>query len=221
MSTLAELRSSIRNQLVGQVPTDDTRLRNRFIDYKIREIRSLLINQQARRGLGVDQGYYQTLSCLTIDKDRLICSGYDSGVVQPYIQIPVPEDFRGAIAFLGTVDHSMSFEYKPLSAFLMAVPDRFCVQQAMYTVIGDRAYLKFPPAGLELLTMTAVLQDPAKNKCITDFERTPYPLPQHMVHSLEVICIKQLLATLPIAADTENDATDEGAPERTNPQAIA
>lgn len=208
MPTLIELRSSIRNQIIGQVGTDDTRYRSLFIDHEIRAVRSILINQQGRSGLGVDPAYYQELTCLTIEEGSVVCEGYDSGESLLYVTMPAVEGLRGAIAYLGTIDGRTAFQRRSISSFMSKATPRFCKPFPNYAIIGDRAYVRDVPSGLEFLRMVAVLEDPAKNKCVTDFERQPYPIPQNRVHELEVICIKQLLATLPIQPDSLNDAAD-------------
>lgn len=213
MPTLQELRSSIRNQCIGQVGTDDTRLRARFIDKLIRDKRSVLIKRSGDRGLGVDQAYYQELRCLKIQEDEIVCEGYRSGVRHKYVEVPALESFPGSVAYLGTVDGKTQFMGRGLTAFLNAIPGRFCHKKPVYSVIGDRAYLKFIPHDLKVLRLFAVLEDPSKNTCITDFEVTMYPIPNNQVHTLEVMAIKQLLATIPIEPDTTNDAADRAIPQ--------
>ena len=209
MPSLRELRASIRNQAAGHIVTDDTRLRNRFIDKLIRDKRSALIMSEAKRGLGVDPHYYQTISCLNIEDDELVCDGENTGVIVKSVKTPPVESFRGSIAHFGSIDHSFQFEYRALSAFINYTNGRFCSDRPVYTITAGKSYLKNIPAGMCVVKLIAVLENPQDDTCIKDFERTDYPIPNSRVHTLELMCLKQLMSTAGIVPDEMNNAADD------------
>jgi hypothetical protein len=208
MPRLSEIRSSILDQITGHLPTDDTRFDLEFIENLVREKRSLLIHDRAKTGLGVESAYYQDLSCLTITQEKLLCGGEDAGGVHACITVPSIERFRGAIAYLGRTSGDRPFGELGLSAFLRNAPDRFCRHTPVFTVLPGKIYLKNVDPGMETVRMIAVLEDPRADTCILDFEEAPYPVPAHALHQLELLCLKQMMSTLPIRPDRVNDGQD-------------
>lgn len=218
MPTLAEIRDSLLSQLTGHIPSDDHRIRYGMLDKILRDKRSQVVNSQARNGLGVESAYYQIMDCLTIKSGEIECDGEGTGFTFDYVDLPDTESFQGAIAYLGPIDGATPFQARSFNAFMRPVPERFCNQRPIYTIVSDRAYIRYQPAGLEKLRLNAVLTDPATNSCILNFENTIYPIPAHMVPVIETICLKQLLSTLPIAGDIKNDGADLSLPTgRVNP----
>lgn len=217
MPTIAQLRNSIRNQVVGQVPTDDTRLRDRFIDYLIRTIRSQMASEDSSRGTGIDQAFYQTIDCLEVKCGTVKCAGRTMEDTS-YVEIPVITSGRDGIAFLGSIDGS-GFSRRSLTAFVYGpLANRGGVKTPFFTVMVDRILLKNVPGSMKLLRMHAVLEDPMAKSCLPLTQNDAYPIPDNRVHQLELMCIKQLLATLPITADQVNDAQDDAVvPGRPNP----
>lgn len=217
MPTIAQLRNSIRNQVVGQVPTDDTRLRDRFIDYLIRTIRSQMASEDSARGTGIDQAFYQTIDCLEIKCGTVKCAGRTIEDTS-YVEIPVVTSGRDGIAFLGSVD-GIGFSRRSLTAFIYGpASNRGGVKKPFFTVMVDRILLKNVPGSMKLVRMQAVLEDPMTKSCLPLTQNDAYPIPDNRVHQLELLCIKQLLATLPITADQVNDAQDDAVvPGRPNP----
>lgn len=204
---LEEIRASIRDQVAGYVPNDDTRLRNEFIDKVIRDKRALMCRQQDTARFGNDPRYYQDMSCLEVSKEKIHCSGEFSGHSFWSVAVPQTIDVSGAIQYLGTIDLKTPFQYKGITAFLNNTGGRFCIKEPIYTFTTERAYLQNCP-DVELLRMIAILEDPRQNTCILDFEQDDYPFPSSHQHQLEVLCIKQILSTLQIPADQKNDAID-------------
>lgn len=217
MPTIAQLRNSIRNQVVGQLPTDDTRLRDRFIDYLIRSIRSQMASEDSERGTGIDQAFYQTLDCLEVKCGTVKCMGRELKDLS-YTEIPVVTAGRDGIAYIGSIDGN-GFSRRSTTAFIYGPEaSRFGVKHPFYTVIQDRILLKNIPGSMKYLRMYAVFEDPLAKTCLPLTQNDPYPLPDNRVHQLELLCIKQLLATLPITADQVNDAQDDAVvPGRPNP----
>jgi hypothetical protein len=208
MPALEEIRASLRRQLTGHKLTDDTRLEEPFIDYIIRSKRSVLIRDQAKPGLGVSAAYYQDMSCLKVETAKIVCDGRESGIEYQVVEVPQTESIRGAVAYLGLVNGTEPFQELGLSSFLMATGGRMCRTRPSFTMLDGKAYLKFIPDNLKVLRMIAILENPAENRCILDFDKTDYPIPNDKIHQLEVLCLKQLLSTNPIQGDTINDGSD-------------
>ena len=214
MPTLAEIRFSIRDQLVGQIGNDDGRLRYQFIDKVIRDKRSLLVNSYGKRGMGVDQQFYSMLDCLTLQCGAVECVGVPSGIRHHYITVPEVEAITGSIAYLGNITGSVPFEERAFVSFMQAVPGRFGKTQPIFTVVGRTALVKYQPAGLEFIRLNAILTDPIAGSCRVTAKEEPYPIPNDKLHELELLVIKQLLATQPIQPDRLNDAADGTLPAK-------
>lgn len=208
MPTLENLIISIRDQAIGQIGTDDTKVQESFVEKLIRDKRSLLINSQAKNGLGVDQAYYQVVDCLEIICGTVNCPGIPRGYKYHYVETKKIESFKGSIAYLGLIDGVHPFSQIPLSAFLNHVPVRFGKEYPVFTVIDGKALLKSPPSGVAYLRGIMVLENPVEGVCEEDAYRAEYPVPNSIVHQLELLCLKQLFSTLPIQPDTTNDAVD-------------
>lgn len=212
MPTLSELRSSIKEQMLGYMPTDDSRLEEPFLDHLIRSKRSLIIRERAKFGLGVDQAFYQDLTCLKVERAPIKCDGITTKTEYPRIPVPAVEQFRGSIAYLGKLNFKEPFAQLSLSAFLRSTTSRMCVTHPAYTLLDGYAYLSGLDLDTEIIRMVAVLENPAENKCILNFEDQDYPVPMDASHQLELLCLKQLMSTLPIRPDTSNNAQDDSAP---------
>ena len=221
MPTLEEIVFSIRDQAIGQIGTDDTKLQEAFLEKLVRDKRSLIINDQAKRGLGVDQSYYQVIDCLEVLCGEVECPGIPRGFKYYYVDIKEVESFAGSISYLGTIDGQNPFVRVSVSAFLTNLPSRFGKNYPVFTVVSGKALLKSPPSAVAFLRGIMVLENPTEGVCEEDAYRAQYPVPNSVMHQLELLCLKQLFSTLPIQPDTTNDATDKPeAPSNPNPNSI-
>ena len=218
MATLEQIRFSIIEQARGNIVTDDTRLRYGFIDHLVREKRALLLEQQRKRGMGVQLGFYQTINCLSIACGQVECAGYKSGVDQLYIDLPA--GVQQPIAFLGSVDGSTSFQYEPFMTFSMNPPGLFGRSKPRFTILENKALLRNVPTGITLLQLVAVLYDPLEKSCATLTARDEYPVPIGLLHQLELLCLRQLLSTSPIQPDVTSNASDDQQPARVDQRGL-
>lgn len=209
MATLEQIRASISGQALGYVPSDDRRLRKRFLDHVIRSVRSELIKDVARSGIGLAQDYYQRICCLEVLCDEIVCGQYRVPVNTRYLSIPNIENIPFNPSYLGPADGKTPFRRIPFSQFPFYTGGSFAKKEGAFALQGDKAFLHFP-SGLKAnsLCIYAILTDPTEDTCITLTEKDQYPIPQNMIHKLEIIALKQLLSTLPIKADEINDARD-------------
>jgi len=209
MPTIAELRSIIRGQLTGQVPVDDVRLRDRWIDQVMHQQRALLIAQYGR-GTGVPQSYYQIIDCLEIQCGEVECYGIKSGVKHNYIVVPLISSIRDAVSYLGTVDGQMNFTEMSLSGF-NAQGGRFGRKPPAFTLIQDKALLKdLPP--VKIIRLVAVLYNPSHGLCGQSIDDFLYPIDDEDIAKLTTLSIKQIASTLNIPPDIQNDAAGQVAP---------
>ena len=210
MPTLKQLRSSIRGQITGQVPSDETRFRDGFIDYQIRSVRSELIKDYARRGVGVPHAFYQRLCCLEVLCDTITCGTVPLPFKAHYLSVPSLENVPHNPSYIGTPDGSRQFSRVPFTSLHQYKGGSFGNGGA-YALVEDMAILKLPSDMLETkkLCLYGILEDPYKNMCIVDKENEEYPIPSNLVHKLEIMVLKQVLATLPIPPDTDNTSRDD------------
>lgn len=223
MPTLNEIVSSIRDQVTGRVPVDDTRLRNRFLFKLVADKRALLIRQEGERGLGISTNWTQTIDCLKVQQGTLSCEGRNTLFQQQYLDAPDLIQDHNSILYLGTLDGLTPFRYTGLSGFLHAMPGRFGKTTPVYTVNEGKILLKFNPCGLTYLRLVAALADPSdpdKAACALIKLDEHYPVPPAFVHQLELLVIKQLLSTQPIPADTVNNAMDDTGSTPVNPNTL-
>lgn len=221
MPTLNQIRNSIREQVTGYMATDDTRLEDGFIDNIVRTKRSLIIRDRAKNGLGVESAFYQDLPCIEVTHGSAMCEGVQLDPDESMAIIPAVEAFRGSIAYFGSVSGKHPYGEMGLSAYLNATGGRFCVSNPVYTKGVGVIRIKFMDKQVERVRLLAVLEDPAANSCLLDFEDSPYPVPLNIVHQLETLCLKQIMSTLPITPDTANNGTDDqGQSSRLNPNQL-
>ena len=209
MATLEQIRASITGQALGYVPNDDRRLRKRFLDHVIRSVRSELIKDFVKNSLGIPQGYYQRICCLDVLCDEIICDGYKVPINTKYLSIPQLENIPFNPSYLGPEDGKAPFRRIPFAQFPFYTGGSFGRKEGAFAIQNDKAFLHFPTGiHADSLCIYAILEDPTEKSCITLSEKDEYPIPQNMIHKLELIALKQILSTLPIKADEVNDARD-------------
>lgn len=216
MATLAEITFSIRNQLQGQVVTDDHRLRIPFIHHHIRNVRSLLLDEEISAGIGLDPAFLQIIDCLEVKCDRVVCNGRALPFATKYVDMPSISSKVGNPTYLGLVDGSLAFERLSYTAWLNFTGGSFAFRRPAYALVDGMAILKYIPPNTKWLRLVGALDDPINGGCMLLGENDTYPIPQRLVHKLELLVIKQLMSTLPIAGDPVNDAADPqtvGAPQ--------
>lgn len=203
MPTLEQISASIKRQASGQINSDDNRLEDRFLHKVIADKRKMLLQRDYGRGLGVAMSYYQQIDCLEVKCAAVECLGLPSGVTYHYVDLPAGTSDH--LAYLGKADGSLPFDHRPLMSFNSGIQGRFNITAPFFTVLQDRAFIKRIPDGMDLLRLVAILYDPVEMGCRRLLASESYPIPDANVHELEVLVLKQLLSTLPIPADLNND----------------
>lgn len=221
MPTLAEIRHSIIDQVSGRFPTDDSRLRFLFIEKLMSDKRALLLAEQMKGSLSLDVAWMTVVDCLDVQCGPVSCAGYVTELKEHYVMLPAIMTGRRAIQYFGT-PAGQAFENVSMLSFSSGSNTLLGKAQPVYTIVDGRAIIKNIPYGLKKIRIVAILKDPHKDEngidCLPAAENREYPIPAELVHKLELLCIKQLLSTLPIAPDDTNDGADKNQqPGRPNP----
>lgn len=206
--TLAEIGYSIRNQVKGYYSTDDERIDIQLIYDKAWDVRSLLIKEDYRKFKKINDQDFTTECCLKVECDLIICDGYSSGEKEYYVTLPKIEGSLGyhGIKYFGTVDKKTPFRRMNYQGYLYSDHEKYTGSVSSFTLVDDKAILKnLPTDGLKYVCLIGVLEDP-RSVCDED---KPFPIARHLVHKLELIVIQQLMSTLQIGPDENNNARDD------------
>lgn len=203
-------------QVSGYIPSDDRRLRRRFVGHEVRNVRSMLLKEASASGIGVDREWYQRICCLEVNCETISCNGAPLPFRTHYIELPSLESIPFNPSYLGTVDMAISFRQIPFGQFHYYTGGSFSTKQPAYAIIDNKALLKLPSNLLEVknLCLFGVLSDPLEDTCVPLTENDPYPIPTNVIHKLELLVIKQLLATVQLQGDEQNTGRDEQAEQR-------
>ena len=211
MKNFNEIAYSIRNQVKGYFSTDDERIDIELIYKMMANVRSLLIKEDYKLNKRVAEDYYQECPCLEIQCGKIECAGISIKSDTFYIELPDIEDVTGAIKYLGTADLAIPFTQKTYQGLIYNDGNKYTSNIPIYTTIDNKAILKnLPTPNMKYINLVAVFEDPngCANKCYQNAEEMAYPTPNNIIHKLELICIKQLMSTLPVLPDERNNATD-------------
>lgn len=209
--SLNEIVASIRNQLIGHIGTDDTRIQESFIESQVLSVRSTLLAQEQALNRPVSDDYYQVIDCIEVKCDPIVCKGITSSHYDTYAELPGTEAVGMGIVYLGSVDGNVQFTEKSYAGYLHGNYALASSRLPYYTIIDDKAFIKnMPDKSIKYLRLVAILTDPLQQMpgCRYDAKEMDFPMPQNMVYQLEVIVLKQLFSTLQIQADQTNNATD-------------
>ena len=208
--SLDKIVYTIKNQLTGHAPADDSRLGGEFIEDQILDVRSILIKDSFIADRYLNDDYFQHYDGLLIETVK---QEMPSGISDEYPELfsVLPALVTGVgfsnIKYLGTQDGRHSFTRLSMSGFISTDGRQFTSEESFYTVNGAKAqYKNLPNLGMTYAKMIAVVYDP---RVVPNFDRTlEFPVPAGMIHKLELIVLKQMLSTLGIPPDVLNDAQD-------------
>ena len=210
MPTLAEIGFSIRNQAKGYFSSDDERIDMELIYKMVHQIRSSLIKEAYLPARFVDNNFYQEICCLEVQCRNLICNGLDSGDVEYYVTTPQLEDLSGAeIYYFGSADKKNKFQYRNYMGKLYGNASPWTGLKPFY--VADRGEFilgNIPTSGMKYVCLIAILSDPMNGACFSLTENDPYPIPNNIVHKLELIALKQLMSTLQNPPDQKNNSQE-------------
>lgn len=230
MSKTNQIIFSIKDQCTGKIPSDDTRLTDSWILYKMNNVRALLIKESIVSSGIVDESYYQLKCCLQVKCDNIECGGVDSGMVTYYVEMPKLMEGIGwkNITYFGTVEFPkykrglhMNFDRYSYRGFLGLEYQEWIGKRPSFTVIGgykdgdttvdgNLAMIKnLPSSGIKFVCVNGIWANPEEAVCEEeDIMDVEYPLPDYMIHRLEMIVIQQILSTEVVPGDPIQDSRD-------------
>jgi hypothetical protein len=207
-----KMRDSIILMLSGLELTDDSVLDPEFVDDQLDIMRQTLIREAADAKKTLDD-FYQLYPCLEVQCESASeCEiqgiEFQSETKVLYVQLPdlIKDVGWSSIKYLGfePMGPTDGFARKTFSGFIGQAGSRYTAQNKIYTVIGDRAFIKNIPEDTRLLFGIFLLSSPVE---ACDYnEETNYPVPSE--YKLEMLTIKHILAGLGMPRDKLNDAME-------------
>ena len=214
-----EIVYSILDQVKGQAPTDDVLLEESWIIAQMNQMRALLIKSEYERIKGLSDEFYQSVCCLEVKCREIECGGYGSGDKQFYVELPeMPGGIMWAdIKYLGLTDFKTGFERLSLTGWQNRDGNYYSYNMPGYMIMTDptdsnkqNAILTMSPtSGLKYLCAIGVFKN-ASGLCDAVLQDEIFPIPDYLVHQLELLVIKQIGATTVFPPDTVNDTSDFG-----------
>jgi hypothetical protein len=233
MASTSKILHSIKEQCTGKIPSNDTRLEDRFILHQMNSVRAALVHESFRHGK-IDDGFYQLKCCILVDCDRIVCSSLDSQEKVNFAYLPKLIEGIGwaNIIYFGNVEFAKiygglhnSWDRYNMKGWLSMEYQEWIGRRPAFTIIGGYkagetiiqegtlALLKnLPSTGVKYLCVNGIFANPEDALCDEDdFLEMDYPLPSNMIHKLELIVIKQILSTEGVPGDDINNAKDNTA----------
>lgn len=220
---------SIKEQCTNKVPSDDTRLEDRFILHQMNIVREVLIKQSLNEG-NLDNGFYQLKCCIPIECDRIVCNGIDSGEKTFYAEIPTLVEGIGYknITYFGNVEFNdikkglhKNWDRYDFEGWLSVGYREWTHNRPSFTVLGGYkagstnldgtiALLKnIPNTGGKILCVNGIFSNPEDGVCDPEeFMDMEYPIGS-LGYKMELIVIKQILSTEVSLGDDTNNARDD------------
>lgn len=215
---LDKIVSTIRNQLTGHLPTDDTRLEGELIEDMILDVRAIVIRDFYKSNYFLEDSFFQIHNAVEVKSINVSpVEGLEEENPELYSDVPVILSGVGFanVRYFGTIDNRNSFARLSTSGFNVTEGKLFTRNGPYYTISGNKITLKnLPNLGIKYLRMIAIFYDPRK---VYGFNPLlDFPVPDSMIHKVELITIRQLSSTLGIPPDIINDAQDVIVQERVN-----
>ena len=209
MYSLQKIVYSVLEKVSGYHLTSTNPLDDEFVKDRVNLIRELLIQQNNKK---LEDAFYSTTCCIDV-----VCEGFscviDREIVTSNVKlykIELPDLIRGVgtndIKYLGTIGFAKRFSRVSLDNFTMNFASRWTGKRPMFTNIGNIAYLKNIPEGLNKACLVALLKDPV-SMCDYDEGNSFYPCPQG--YKLELLVTQDILAGYNIFPDELNDTRSQ------------
>lgn len=202
---------SIIESLTGYDLTDDFKIDPEYILDKIHDTRASMIAEEWRNKM-LDDAYYQKVCCIEIECTETTCTvggvSLPSGTKEFYVDLPGLNNRIewDNIAYLGTVDMNNNFNRKTFDGLMALQGNRWTANQAAYTIVGNRAFIKnLPTSGTLFLCLVAVLDNPVV-ACDYNEETNPYPVPDAI--KLELRVKQDILSTYGLPKDKQQDSQE-------------
>ena len=224
---------SVIEQCTGKIPSDDTRLSERFVLHQLNIVRATLIKDYFDKEGKIEESNYQLKCCIPVECERIICNGLDSGEKVWYS--PLPDLIEGVgwknITYFGNVEfgkinrglHNKWDRYN-FNGWLSVEYQEWIGRRPAYTIIGgykagtteidgNLALLKnIPNTGARSICVLGLFVNPEEGLCDEeDIMQLEYPISSNLIYKLQLVVIKQILSTEPMPGDDTNNANDNTA----------
>lgn len=208
--TIRELIQRVQSLYSHGVPSDDTRLSNRYIYNKILTVRSKLISDAYRKKQTISQWNYQTIYCVELIKvPRHECPCLPPlGCEILRTKEPLPRPLTGLASDLirnvTTIDRSIKIDPISIQAVTHQKGNKYTSKKLNYFIEAGYLYI-VTPINLKAIAVTGLFEDPIAvsyykgicdcedcEQCIDylDFE---FPLDSSMVDTLIELCYNELI----------------------------
>lgn len=206
------------------VPSDDSRMSNRYIYSKLRSTRIVLLTRKIKKKQKVSQWSYQTLPCVELiiaPQHECPCVPYD-GCMILRSKYKLPEIFtdmnRHLIQTVAKIDNSVQFTETTWNAVKLTAGNRFAKLPGQYYIHNGYLYITNTKK-IALATVVALFNDPIaaytfEGGCINvndckshlDFE---FPFDGEMEEALIELAKEEILAFTMSKEDIVNNSNDD------------
>ena len=210
---------SIIEGVTNRINSDDNRIDEEWVIDKMFDIRAILIRQEFERGR-LSGDFYTRKCCLEIECRDVVCNGVHSGVQEYYVELPTLVSGLGwaNISYLGLVDWKTPFDRLTTSEYMSLDFNEWTHNRPSYYIINNEAIItNLPTTGTKYLCISGIFANP-QTICDWDNEED-FPLPDHLIHQLELIVKKDILSSYGIPVDPINNANDDTTVGMTSKQA--
>lgn len=225
MITLNQMRYQILEALNQY--SDDSRITVRLIDNLIKTKRAMLIRREHNKNRSIDPSIIQKLNCVDIQLVSSVdcpdvCTDEPDLILKTKKQIPntIELNHDKTITRVGTVDiKSRSVFICDYDAAIYWGNGRFNKSQLCFFLLNNYGYLNYKDPKfkvLEKIEIQGVFEDPKEAARFSDCDGkpcwtpdSPYPLNLWMWDIIKAEIIKELLPTLQIPTDKNNNADDD------------
>lgn len=205
MYSIQKIVEIIKEKTSGFHVTNTFPLTDEMIVDRCNVIRELLIQQNKKR---LEDSFYSMTCCIDVT-----CEGFGCTIGDEFIESGIslfkaelPSLITGIgmnnIRYFGLIGLSQRFDRVSLENFIDNQWSIWSGKRKMFSVLGNEAYLKNVPLGINKLCIVALVKDPV-SLCDYNYEETPYPCPQG--YKLELLVTQDILSGLGIYPDELND----------------
>lgn len=178
---------------------------------KLNGIRSTLIREQLENKKFIEDAFYQFACCYSIVCEKTTCTINGNEVISDgkIFTVTLPDLMPGIgdknITFFGDPNISVTgFDRKTIDQFILSNDRIYSLESPIYTQIGNKAYLKNLPVGVQVICMKAILNDPAT--ACSYRANTAYPVPSYL--KLRMLFRQEIATLIGIPIDNLNDTRD-------------
>jgi len=224
MATYNEIIYNLANLYDGGIGSDDGNISNEQIIFIFNQYRAKLIREDLEKKRSIDPQIVQNLGCVEVEcVDAYECCDILSYTTILRSKKPLPKSIEGYnknyLIFVGTVDKATSFMVTSEAQARWGGNNKYTGKTPKaYIRDNDRyLYLINAPAGIELITVDIIAENPKEAAKFTTCADTPcftedmeYPISAHMIPIINSLMAQNELRLLSgSSTDITNDTKDE------------